>query len=317
MELLKKEEDCETFDTNVYLLKNCPLCNSSNCKPIKNEQNIFPREVHPEVFTFSGTWSQLLKCNDCSFAFTKEIPSSPTFFDNRYDNGWFNPEEEVKAFRKSIIVENVLNTLLKYRPNKGLLLDVGSFAGKLLFFADKKGFTPEGVEVNPKLAKYSKEKLGYEVWCCKMQNTTIPSNRYDCITIIDVLEHLVDPIEVLKTLHRVLKKDGILYIKVPNAPMQILKQNIANRIGLSKVGVFGGFGHINHFSVKSLNMVSHSLGFEVCEVQMAESEYWHDYHRLYLVKNFIRKCYFKFSNFFYKVTGIPIGLNLNIILKKL
>lgn len=41
-------------------------------------------------------------------------------------------------------------------------------------------------------------------------------NSFECIQAFHVLEHLDDPFLVMKELHRILKPDGELYIKVPH-----------------------------------------------------------------------------------------------------
>lgn len=40
-------------------------------------------------------------------------------------------------------------------------------------------------------------------------------NEFDCVTILDVIEHINDQDKVIKDIHKVLKKDGLLIITVP------------------------------------------------------------------------------------------------------
>ena len=183
----------------VKLLSNCPLCNSNNSFPIKHERNFFPDNAHDECRSFNSTWVTLMKCKVCTFRYTQEIPTSKTFFKNRYDNAWFDPDHEIKHIRKSEIIDDIFkNFNLKKSNSKNKLLDVGSFSGKLLYLAEKEGYEPYGVEVNPKLAKYCNEKLNYKVWCSEFQELDLPADFFNFITIIDVLEHLIEPKKVLQ-----------------------------------------------------------------------------------------------------------------------
>ena len=300
----------------VKLLKHCPLCDSDDNIPVRYERNTFSEDTYDDVSCFRNTWINLLKCNSCSFRFTKEIPVSPTFFQNRYDNNWFDPEAEISAVRKSEIVDIILSTIEKYNHNKGMYLDVGSFAGKLLVHAKERGYTPEGIEVNPKLAQYCNEKLGFKVHNAKFQEASLNENFYDAITIIDVLEHLEEPKKVLEVLYSALKPDGILYIKVPNGRMQMIKQNIANALKISSAGMFTNFGHINHFGVSSISRVLEQIGFQVVRIEMAQSEQWGPESRFYQFKNLVRNSYFYLSNICYRFLGLPIGFNLNVIVTK-
>jgi 2-polyprenyl-3-methyl-5-hydroxy-6-metoxy-1,4-benzoquinol methylase len=311
------------FSPEVYLITNCPLCQSTHLRPGHSERNIFPKNAHDEVKAFSFSWIQLLKCDDCGFVFTKEIPSSKSFFANRYDNYHFNPSYESNSVRKNEILSDIFNRLQGFGKSGGNFLDVGSFAGQLLKFAQSRGFTPMGVELNPKLANYSKDVLGFQVFQGEFQTVELPQNHFEVITIIDVLEHLVDPYKVLKNLYGALNVGGILVVKVPNYPMQRPKQWIANKINISDVGIFAGFAHINHFSEKSLSRALKSLGFEILEVEIAPSEEWtvtgNTFFRNQLnrLKNFIRSTVFVLSAALYKILGINLGLNLNFYAKKI
>lgn len=317
MEPVRKiEADTKEYQTDVVLLKNCPLCKSNNTTPIKSEKNQFYGNEHPEVLVFDKVWVQLLRCDDCSFAFCKEIPSSPTFFQNRYDNHHFYPEAEVGHVRKSEIVDEIFNTFAENGVDSGKLLDIGSFAGQLLRNAEEKGFEPHGAELNPKLAKFTKEKLGYNVFQGEFQKLDIEGENFDAITIIDVLEHLVDPMQVIETISKGLRSGGLAYIKVPNYPMQILKQNVANILGISPQGVFATFAHINHFSIRSVEKALERVGMELVMVSSAKSEKWHNKKSLYWLRNIFRYSYLKSSVLLYKLTGISIALNHNFLARK-
>lgn len=316
MEPAKKLQPIEQYQTNVILLKDCPLCESKNITPIKTEQNKFWGNEHPEVLVFDKVWVQLLKCNDCSFAFCKEIPSSPTFFQNRYDNHHFDPEAEVGHVRKSEIVDEIFNTFKNHGVTKGKLLDIGSFAGQLLRHAKERGFEPHGAELNPKLAKFTREKLGFNVFQGEFQCLDIKGQEFDAITIIDVLEHLVDPMTVIETISGGLRKNGIAYIKVPNYPMQIIKQNIANLFGISDQGVFATFAHINHFSIRSVEKALDRAGMELVQVTSAKSEKWHKGKSLYWLRNIFRISFWKITSLIYLMTGISFALNHNFVARK-
>jgi len=301
---------------SVYLIKNCPLCGSVETKPILSEQCSFPSHAHPEVFAFHQCWSHLLQCQKCQFAFTQETPLSPSFFDNRYDNKNFDPSYEVDSNRKELVLDEVFHLISQHQTDPGTLLDVGSFAGKLLKYAQNLGHSPTGVEVNPKLAQYSRDVLGFDVIQGKVQEVDIPSNSYQIITIIDVLEHLVGPKTILEKLSSALEPGGLLIIKVPNYNMQIVKQAIAKKLKISNAGIFGGYGHINHFNIDSLQAIIQTLGLELVHTKIARSEHWPDTTFSYRMKNIMRDFYWKIANLIIKLTGINIGMNNLYIIRK-
>jgi 2-polyprenyl-3-methyl-5-hydroxy-6-metoxy-1,4-benzoquinol methylase len=271
--------------------------------------------VRSEVEEFNKTWIQLMKCNHCDFGFTKEIPVRDNFFEARYDIEFDAAFESTNNFKEDVLAQ-CFKLLKKYGRTSGDLLDIGSFAGILMRYAKDKGFNSYGVEVNPTMAKYSKDQLQLDVFNGPFLEFPCDDNRYDVITLIDVLEHLLQPREMLEKCHRVLKPGGQILIKVPNCDSQIFKQNIANWLGVSNLGVFASFGHINHFSPASLSKVLTELGFEVQECIVAESETWQPTTLKAKLKNQFRKCVFLGMELLRKVTGINIGLNITIIAKK-
>jgi|GEM_PF-3769416 len=305
-----------TSHRHVRIQKYCPLCASDNTIPVMSERTKLPEDHAPELKHFNRVWSHLLECKDCTFAFTEEIPVSPTFFKNRYDNRHFDPEYEVKSNRKHFILNEIFSMLKKNGHSNGELLDVGSFAGKLLKYSHDNGFTPTGIEVNPKLAQYSKEILGFDVICGEVQSTQLPKEKFDVITIIDVLEHLVEPKIVLQNLIYALKPGGVIVIKVPHYNMQKFKQKVANALGINSAGIFGGYGHINHFNTHSMIRVLKELGLELHDCYNARSEHWENEGFIKKFKNKFRDFYWRFSNTFMKTLGLNIGMNTMYLAKK-
>lgn len=300
-------------DAIVKLQKSCPLCTSPHLKPVLSERNHFPDDRHPELTVFNNSWITLLECQNCSFTFTQEIPMSPTFFINRYDNKWFDPEGELTSVRKSEILDDIFSTLKELGCSTGYLLDVGSFAGKLLLEASRRGFKPSGVELNPKLANYAKEKLGFEIICSEFQKLVLEENKYQVITMIDVWEHLLEPKIVLQKLTKGLSPNGMLVIKVPNYPMQRLKQKIANLIGLNENGIFANFGHINHFTINSVYKVLNDSGLEMVCTTVAPSEKWGEQNFNNKMKNIIRDLYYILA----KRINVKLGFNICYYAKKI
>lgn len=299
----------------VYLLKHCPICHSQNLKPVKTELNEFKNDVDKDVYVFDKTWVQLLKCLDCSFAFSKEIPSQKDFFSKRYDIR-FNPQAEVDNKFKEKINDEVLDTVQKSFLKKGKFLDIGSFAGNLLIQAKARGFDCYGVEANVTMANFTKEKLGLNVYCGEFVNIDFGSLKFDVITLIDVLEHLFEPKRIMQKCSSVLEKDGLVYIKVPHFYPQKLKQDFANLLGISKIGIFSTFGHINQFSPKSLYRLAEECSLKPIGHFVARSEMMPGTSLKSKVKNIFRNGIFSLSEIFRKITGINIGLNIIVVYQK-
>lgn len=299
----------------VYLLKKCPLCGSTHTKPVKFEKNIFTGDFDPEVKSYTDTWVTLLQCQNCSFAFAKEIPVDPNFFDKRYQFD-FDPSFEVEATYKSSILDQTFKLIAQNGKWNGRLLDIGSFGGNLIKYAMDKGYEPEGIEVNASMAKASSEKLGVKVHNCKVQDYSGNGEQYDVITLIDVLEHLFEPRGVIESCEKLLKPGGLLVIKVPQYKPQHIKQNISNWLNINPRGIFHNFGHINLFNQKSLSIVMKDCGMTPLDCVVAHSELWMESGFKYKVKNAFRVAVHTTLELFRKLTGINMGLNITIVARK-
>ncbi len=313
-----KESQSEYFKSlPLVVIQNiCPLCSSKDLKPLKNERNRFPKDHRPILELFDGAWIQLLQCKRCGFGFTKELPYSDEFFPSRYDTH-FDPKREAhdNPFKDAILDKMILD-IKKYQPAPGKVLDVGSFAGIFLRKMIKNNYEAYGIEVNPTMADYTIDELKLNVKKGTFLGTEVPKETYDVVTMIDVLEHLVDPKQIIIKVHGVLKPGGLFVIKVPNLWPQYIKQKIANILRVSDLGIFENFGHINHFSPKALKIALESLDMEVLENKVSDSERWPDTSLKYILRNNVRSLVVFPLKVIKSIFGVNLGLNFIIYARK-
>ena len=97
------------------------------------------------------------------------------------------------------------------------VLSVGCAAGKTEEVLVKRGIEVVGVELNPEDAKIARERgLTVLEGDASEIDVNINGQFYDCVIYADVLEHLPDPVAVLKRHVEYLKPGGIVYVSVPN-----------------------------------------------------------------------------------------------------
>jgi 2-polyprenyl-3-methyl-5-hydroxy-6-metoxy-1,4-benzoquinol methylase len=111
------------------------------------------------------------------------------------------------------------------------ILEVGSFDGSMteliLEYFDK----IEVVEASQEMANVVKDKFGEQVEIHQglIENVSLVK-KYNYIFLIHTLEHVENPVEVLKLLASKLEKTGMLFIAVPNA--NALSRQIAVQMGI-------------------------------------------------------------------------------------
>lgn len=91
---------------------------------------------------------------------------------------------------------------------KGLTLDVGAGDGLITFWLKATGVEIDKLAVSLAKARGADVRLGSTYDLSKYR-------EYDNVLLLDVLEHLEDPIKALNEIRKVLKPDGLLYITTP------------------------------------------------------------------------------------------------------
>ncbi len=110
--------------------------------------------------------------------------------------------------------ERVLGEL-EHLTGRGRILDIGAATGDFLAAARDRGWQTYGVELSPHAAAAARRR-GLEIGAGTLAEARLPSDSFDAVTMLDVIEHLPDPVSEVKEVHRVLRPGGILCVETPN-----------------------------------------------------------------------------------------------------
>ena len=190
-------------------------------------------------------------CKGCGLIHSNPIPSKEElsrFYKEKYRISYkqtYTPKIK-HTIRYSSGTIYHLNTILSFikNPYNKKLLDVGSGSGELLYFAKKAGFDVFGIEPNQGYAEFCRDKLSLPIYNGTYEEADIQDSTYDLIFMNEVLEHMPDPINVLRDLHRYLKYDGILIVNVPD--IEISRHSPLKRFHYAHVYNY------NHLSLKKI-----------------------------------------------------------------
>lgn len=97
----------------------------------------------------------------------------------------------------------------------GSVLEVGCGRGELLQGAIDEGWQASGIEMTPEFADLAAAR-GIEVESAPAESARLFDGRYDLILFAAVLEHLYDPMAVLRRARRATAPGGLLFVDVPN-----------------------------------------------------------------------------------------------------
>lgn len=162
------------------------------------------------------------------------------------------------------------------RTGSGRLLDIGCNEGRGLRIYAANGFQAEGLELNERAAMQARN-AGFSV------HTTLLGefagrDPYDVAVLSNVLEHSLDPGQMLKDAHRILANKGKVWISCPSG-----QSWLRGLFGRSWINWHVPF-HIFHFSPKTLRQLLSDAGFTRIEIRQITPSLW-------VAQSFIAYCF--------------------------
>lgn len=148
------------------------------------------------------------------------------------------------------------------------VLDIGcarGYLGRLL--KDKGAFRVEGVDISEG-ALVEANKVLDQTYAFDLEGEwpeELKAKKFDVIIMAEVLEHVFDPVKVLKNVKRVLKDDGSIIITTPNFMTWTNRiKFIFGNFRYQDQGMFD-FGHIRWFTYEYLKNVLRESGLKIIE----------------------------------------------------
>ena len=197
---------------NIHL-EYCPVCSG---KKLESTLQCKDYLTSKEAFT-------LYNCNDCGFAFTQDFPNE-NFIGRYYDAPEYISHTDTKEgiinklyhYARNFALKSKLNLVSRYTPaNKKSLLDIGCGTGYFLEAIANKNWTAEGIEKSETVRNQARGRLNLPINGSDYLSK-IESESKDAITMWHVLEHIERLNETMNELYRILKKDGTVFIALPN-----------------------------------------------------------------------------------------------------
>jgi SAM-dependent methyltransferase len=113
-----------------------------------------------------------------------------------------------------------LRTLLRYRTPPARAVEVGSGHGGFAALLRWSGFDATGLEISPWVVEFSRERFEIPVVLGPVEDQPIEAGSLDLVVMMDVLEHLRDPVATMQSCLDLLKPDGIALIQTPCFPAE-------------------------------------------------------------------------------------------------
>ena len=175
---------------------------------------------------------------------------------------WFNAKLE----QRSVILQRHLPHL---REKKGQLLDVGCGEGYALAFFRKQGWTVKGIDFSSAGVKSKNpacmDNLATGDIFALVQAEISAGAVYDVVWLQNVLEHVIDPLALLKSLRKLVSPGGLAVVTVPN------DCSITQRAALAHQHIDSAFwvlppDHLAYFDSVSLTNATNATGWECVDM---------------------------------------------------
>lgn len=231
--------------------RNCPICNSDNSKE---------KYVRPDKL-------QVKYCENCNFFFVSPSPSKNQIlnFYKNYD-AEYRTELQISKWRLKRELDNtspfsdfrikIINSLMKLKNKK--VFDVGFGRAKFLYQLKKLGAITYGCEFDSKAINYA-SYLGINHVFDKDISELDFVEEFDLIILNDIVEHPLNPIDLLKSSLKMLKTGGIISIWTPNGKYgDNMNNHLTFRVDLE---------HMQYFTTETFKLLSNKYNLKILFLQ--------------------------------------------------
>jgi len=171
--------------------------------------------------------------------------------------------------RISVIRDTVgAQIMMLDHEKRGGLLDVGAGNGIFLKTMQDLGWEVTGIEPDPDAAQIARDTYGLSVFTQTLDDTDIPHENFDIITMDHVIEHFSDPLAALSKIYQLLKPGGRVVIMTPNT------KSLGHSIFKSSWLHLDPPRHFYLFDHNSLETMVKSVGFTIENSRTVASSAW-------------------------------------------
>lgn len=222
----------------------CPVCTNSPC---------------PAAWAYKQ--QMIYSCPHCGLEFISPMTSPPVEY---YETNYQSTLEQLASgdihpgFR--YIVKWLDQALALLPAAQHRAIDIGCGSGYLLSELKQRGVGGVGLDFNQELVQFARSHYGVDARVGQISDLLNVNLRFDLALLVHVLEHVEQPLELLRDINRLLDPGGLLLIESPNV----------NRFGLRRSLRRGDYDwheypphHLTFWSDRALAAALHQAGFEV------------------------------------------------------
>lgn len=215
-------------------IKHCRFCKSDDVELIFEKDDIYIFKCHACSVVFLGSWLD-----------SKAAEDLYSYYGSDKSSDFLSPVTKVHY-------KKLLRGFEIYRKNNAIL-DIGCGAGHFLSIASENGWSADGTEISDAAIELVKKK-GQRVIKGDAAVLELGKEKYDVVTMFEVIEHADNPEGIMKKVSHMLRPGGVVYITTPNY------NSITRRLLGDRWGIFHK-EHNFYFTIKDLTLLLTRHGF--------------------------------------------------------
>jgi 2-polyprenyl-3-methyl-5-hydroxy-6-metoxy-1,4-benzoquinol methylase len=246
----------------------CPICSEAPDEPHAAGPD-FEYDTTPGV-----EWS-FVRCSRCDVILLSPCPdesSLGTLYPSNYYAYDFSTKQSLGFRVKALLDQRSVRAYLDVAVPGLPILDVGCGDGRLLTMFAAQGVARErlyGMELDPRAVEQARGK-GLNVSLGRFEDVDYAPRSFGLVVMQQVIEHVINPRDVLTRVHDLLAPGGAVVLETPNAASW--------DHWLFSRRYWGGYHiprHLVLFNAKSLSRLLDTLGFRVERVRhLASPAFW-------------------------------------------
>ena len=213
--------------------------------------------LHPEIADAGSLHGyNYVYCSACRIAYLNPLPE-PSELDDYY-SGFVSEDclsaEELARFKLDSLKRRMINRMGIEKG--GAVLDIGCGKGETVYCLAREGYNIAGLE--PFSSRpFADEDLNRRIIRKQLAEAAFPDGNFSMVLLWSVLEHIADPLPLLKEISRITRPGGYFMLSVPNL----------NTVQHSLMKMFWpGFGppaHVFVYTIKGIQKILGSMGFRL------------------------------------------------------
>lgn len=241
----------------------------------------FENKIYDDRYGYQGCFD-LFKCRCCGHRFLN-IEFSTDQLVRQYTDYYPRSTRDVSSYRP-LQGAHGLNAWLSgaYRsaylwvPHNVRILDIGCGFGESLGYHKARGCDVYGVEADENIRRVA-DKYSFNVHVGLFDPDRYEQNFFDYVTLDQVVEHVTDPLAVLRGVARVLKPGGMVVLSTPNP-----NGWGAKLFGRRWINWHAPY-HLQHFSRASMRIAAEKSGLLIESVRTLTCSEWLHYQWIHVL----------------------------------